>query len=108
MNDAITKMLQNAMFSNRFLGETIIYNDNGISAIVEIGGELENNPGRTIAELADSAQFTVKISDAPSPSPGEKIIYNNTVYMIERILLTDTMSQTHTISCSKNHRGIRK
>ena len=108
MNDAITKIMQNAMFNNRFLGEIIIYKDNEIPAVVEIGGELENNPGRSIAELADSAQFTVKISDAPDPSSGEKITYKGTVYMIDRILLTDTMSQTHTISCSKNHRGIRK
>lgn len=111
-NNAIKAIMQKAFFSGP-LAEKIIYNGIEISAIVEIGEELDRTEvyykelDRS-AKISDKAKFTVCDVDVPKPKAGDYIEYGGTGWNVNAIYLKDSLAGNTTLSASKKERsGLR-
>lgn len=104
------EITRNAFFSDKRLGEHILYNDIDIIAITEIGTALSRgdwNEAATQVEHAsilDNAIFTVRADDLPDKKPieGDTIIYNGDKYSVTQHILFDSAANAYVVSCMRN------
>jgi len=100
--DVIKGRIQTA--TKEILGEEISYNGITILAVPEIGATLDTNVGLSLADMADTALFTISEKDVPSPTPGDQIIYKNKMYEVQRTQLRDSLGGLYLVECLSKSR----
>lgn len=114
MIEAQRKIIKQACFNDRLLGEHILYNGVDIVAVPEIGATLArtdwNDSATTIesAAIGDLAAFSVCMDDVPDPQEGDHIEYQGKVYKVASVTLVDSVGGVYVLNTMVNGRGIGK
>lgn len=110
MNPLIKKIIQNAVFNDNVLAETITYNGVEILAIVEIGeNEAQQSPGfmrhYKAVVVQGNGYFTVSVDDVPEPKRGDLIVYDGKKYYVAGIELHDSAGGQFTLKVTADSKG---
>lgn len=112
MNEVIKSIIQEAMFDDNILAETITYNGVAVPAIVEVGAtDKIYSPAiyhsRNAVSVYSDGFFTVKTDNVPAPKHGDKIVYQGKNYYVNNIALVDSAGGNVTVEVRADEKVYR-
>lgn len=109
-NPAISEIINDALFDDDLMGETIIYNGVELLAIVQIGeSEKQDSPAfmrqRNATLVMGNGFVTVPLSAVPNPKKRDVIQYSGKTYYVAGIDLVDSVGGNVTVKVTAAERG---